>query len=222
MGQMTEKGIRYFAIAGDIVASRSMPADLRQSVQKNFENVLQRLNQEWSTQLCAKFRIVAGDETHGLLRSAEPVCNIIHDIQAALQPAEIVFGVGGGLISELSEFADNCEGPAIEHAVQALAKAKKERKTSGESNLREVVFMTHSSDTDELLNNLFLALSVIKSRWSEREKKVLCQLDSVDEPGAAATHLKTPRTEIQELINSGSILEFRQIAEYLQKCLTRL
>ncbi|RMF61364.1 MAG: hypothetical protein D6743_13660 [Calditrichaeota bacterium] len=166
--------------------------------------------------MAALFLITAGDETQGLLSRPHAFYQILRRIQIELVPYEIVFGVGyGTLTTEIGTHAVGADGPAFHRARDALEQAKAERKAYGKSLLREV--RLHSGDAlrDTVLNAMFLALSVLKSGWSEKQRRILNRLELGATPKAIAAQLQVPLSNISRTVDSAHFREFEILVDSL-------
>lgn len=207
----------YVAIIGDLVGSRAMPLDRRAAVQEQFESVLDKINENFKSEIASLFLITAGDEAQGILKQPNRCYEIIRQVQIGLAPTEIVFGVGfGSLSTSLGVFAVGADGPAFYRAREALVEAKEERKAYGKSILREVRISSDAAVRDELINALFLSLSVIKSRWTQKQTAILNLLEQGKSPSEAADILKIPISNISRTIEATHFRDFDNVATTLK------
>ncbi len=207
----------YVTIIGDLVGSRALPAGERAAVQKRFEAVLKKVNQDFKTEIASLFLITAGDEAQGILKQPNFCYEILRLIQIGLTPTEIVFGVGyGGLSTSLGVYAVGADGPAFYRARQALEDAKAERKAYGKSILREVRVSTDAALRDDLINALFLSLAVIKSRWTQKQTEVLNLLESGKSISETAEKLGLPLSNVSRTVEVTHFREFENLAATLR------
>lgn len=211
----------YIAVIGDLVASRSLSPDQRQQVQKRFQTALDGVNQHFSKEIAALFLITAGDEAQGLLKKPDQLYAILRQIQIDLFPAEIVFGVGvGGLTTEVGKFAVGADGPAFHRARQALMEAKSERKEYGKAIVRDVKFLSENPVVDRVVNALFLALSVSRAHWTEKQTRILNLLEQGKSQKTVSETLGMALSNVTRTIESTNFREYEQVVDGLQAILS--
>ncbi len=210
----------YLAIIGDLVASRAMPAGERVRVQETFEEALAQVNVRYEKEVAAAFLITAGDETQGLLCRPHRCYDILREIEIAITPARIVFGVGyGSLTTEVREVAVGMDGPAFHLAREALEKAKEERKAYGKSILRDVRFSSAGRGDDKLINALFLSLSVIRSHWAPKQSEILSLIESGVSQSQISESKGVPMSNISRAIDVAHFREYELVADSLRSLL---
>ena len=96
---------KYVAIIGDIVDSKKLSN--RNSVQQKLKQVLEDINNKFSEDIASKFTITLGDEFQGLLKNRENIMRIVCEIEMAMTPIQIRFGIGIGDIMILSILLDS-------------------------------------------------------------------------------------------------------------------
>ncbi len=211
---MPEKNQKYFAVIGDLVASRQMEPDLRNEVQKQFHAVLKKVNEEFREDIASLFLITAGDEMQGILFRPDHCYDMLRKIQLALAPTQIVFGLGyGEIMTELGEYAIGSDGPALHRARQALTEAKEERKAYGKSILREVKINSGNHEFDAVMNALLLALSVLKDSWSENQREIVHLLEQGKAVKQISEILSVPQSNISRTIEVVHFREFVQLVD---------
>lgn len=211
---------KYVAVIGDLVASRAMEPDERARVQKTFEQALARVNLDHEEDIAATFLVTAGDETQGLLKRVDRCYDVLREIEVAISPARIVFGVGyGGLTTEVKEVAIGMDGPAFHFAREALEKAKMERKAYGKSIQREVRFRSENDGADKLINALFLSLSVMKSHWTAKQAEILCLLERGGTQSEISDSQNIPISNISRAIDAAHFREYQSVVASLREYL---
>jgi len=211
---------QYVAVIGDLVGSRAMEARRRAEVQKTFENALTKVNLAYAEDIAATFLVTAGDETQGLLKRVHRCYDVVREIEMAIAPARIVFGLGyGGLTTELKEVAVGMDGPAFHFAREALEKAKMERKAYGKSIHREVRFRSENEGVDKVVNALFLSLSVMKSHWTEKQTEVLYLLERGSSHSDISVSQSIPMSNISRTIDVAHFREYELVADSLREYL---
>lgn len=152
----------YFALTGDIVASRDLPD--RAEVQRTLHRTLESLNRELSESLAASFKIVAGDEVQGLLFEPEGVVDVVVTIADELHPVAMAWGLGKGPLStDLARDVSVVDGPCLHRARAAVEVAA----ADGRWLVADGIDATH----DEALSALFHLMGAIRSGWTETQMK---------------------------------------------------
>ncbi len=214
---MPKENQNYVALIGDLVGSRALTPKERAEVQKRFKAVLEKINKDFSSEITSLFLITAGDETQGILKRPDCCYEILRQIQMDLAPTEVVFGLGiGTLATDIGEYAVGADGPAFHFARQALDEAKEERKAYGKSILREVRLLSDMSLLNTVVDALFLAVSVLKSRWTEKQAKVLKLLEQHKSPTEIAEFLTIPGSNISRTIENSQYREYESLVKSLE------
>ena len=164
----------YVAVIGDIIQSRMLKN--RDDVQKRLHVVLDSINIKYSEQIASNFMITLGDEFQGLLKSGDQIVPMIDEIESAMYPVQIRFGIG---IGEITTAIDRniplgADGTAYHNARNMIDKMKSmEKKTKvGNPNIM-VESQGENSGTDLLINSIFLLSSIIKNKWSARQREII-------------------------------------------------
>ena len=214
---MPNSNINYLAVIGDLVGSRQLNSQERSTVQKRFQEILDRINHEFKEDIAALFLITAGDETQGILHRTQRCYQILRKIQMDLSPIKIVFGLGyGPLTTELKEYAIGADGPAFYYARQALNEAKKERKAYGKSILREVRIHSNDEIRDQTIDALFLSLAVIRDHLTEQQEKIVELLEKGKSPKEISEILKIPLPNVSRTIETTHYREYELIVACIE------
>ena len=89
----------YYALIGDMVASKKLSPEERWTAQERLASALEKINREFADTVAADFLITLGDEFQGLMkREADPVSAALM-IMHELRPYEIRIAIGLGGIS---------------------------------------------------------------------------------------------------------------------------
>ena len=112
----------YFAIIGDIIASKTISN--RSEVQNHLKRILDQVNEEYKSNIASRFSITLGDEFQGLLHSAAHLFELLDTIQFQLYPTKIRFGIGVGDMNTeiIQETSMGSDGPAYWSARNAIEK----------------------------------------------------------------------------------------------------
>lgn len=166
----------YFALIGDLVSSRSIPA--REKFQKQFMQVINTLNACFEPWIASRFTVTVGDEFQGLLADASQICRLMDTVITGLYPVKVRFGVGIGSIStaidpKLSLAAD---GPAYWAARRAIEYIH-DHNDYGSS--RSCLYTSDSAQS-RLINSALAANGLILDGWRNTQMEVLRALVDSD------------------------------------------
>ena len=118
----------YIALIADAVHSRALPAARRARLQSALRAALKHFNTRYRRFLAARFAVTLGDELQCLLRSAEPVWEIAHQLRFRFSEVEWVVACGRGPIATpLAPTAPEVDGPCFHAARAAMERAKRQR-----------------------------------------------------------------------------------------------
>ena len=153
-----------------MVASRSLSPSQRSSVQEQFTELVQKLNQLYRGHLRAKFVITLGDEFQGLLQTPEIIPHLIWTLEQLFTARELRLGFGfGSIYTSIKEYAINVDGPAL-HSARSSLEAAKRRKLKGG------VFTGFGPAVDPALNGLARVLHHQRDTWPTRQRQVVKHL----------------------------------------------
>lgn len=155
------------AVIGDIVGSKQLPQVERTQVQRQLEELLNRLNKHYAKAIGARFLVTLGDEFQGVLKRADIIPDLIWDIEASLPKAEVRIGIGHGTLNPpIKRVALGMDGPAF-HAARAAIEEARRRKTRGGS------FLGFGQAEDMLLNSLAALLRRQRATLTENQLETL-------------------------------------------------
>ncbi|MBM6613782.1 hypothetical protein JTF06_02600 [Desemzia sp. RIT804] len=164
----------YAAIIGDIKHSRKIAN--RKEAQEQFRFVLQSINEKYADDIASQFIITLGDSFQGLLKNKQSIMNIIFEIELAMSPIELRFGIGLGDVSTTIQRENSMEmdGTAY-HRARQMIETIEDNETK--YTKRETNMMIFSGDdyqqTDQLLNTILSLATALKSKWTDRQKEVM-------------------------------------------------
>lgn len=181
---------KYVAIIGDIVDSKKIKD--RKAIQQKFKNILADINVKYSEDIASKFTITLGDEFQGLLKNTNNIMKIICEIEMAMSPIELRFGIGIGDISTDINFDNSSEidGPAYHRARKMIKEieSRKSQYTERHSNIM-ICSEENNIEIDELLNSILSVCTALKSKWTDRQKEIIYAYISNDENQYKAAHI---------------------------------
>ena len=205
----------YIAIIGDIKKSRELKD--RNSVQEQLKETLSIINERYKNDISAKFLITLGDEFQGLLHTGQHVLEIIEEIQRAIYPVEVRFGIGvGEIVTDINpDMAIGADGPGYYKARQAidLLKQNEQKKMSQVSDIR-IEADGENDITIMLLNTILLLLSVIKGNWSDRQREIIWDvLIHQDGQKKSADRLHVAQSSIQRSLVKGNYYAYKEAVD---------
>ena len=163
---MTRKLSEVCVITLDLKASRKISE--RIVIQREIKELLKALNRQYTPELLAEFMITLGDEFQGVLKTPAKVYDIFLAIHDQLH-LPFYCGIGVGSIeTELSRKVIEMDGPAFHRSREALEEAKKIDK--------ELVVNSGNDTLDQILNALLALLSVIRSKWTKKQREIVAYL----------------------------------------------
>lgn len=164
----------YIAIIGDIVDSQTLTD--RSQVQNQLQKVLKYINNKYKAHISANFAITLGDEFQGLLKRPDFILHIIQEIEFAVYPVEIRFGIGMGEVTTAIQRNKSREidGPAY-HRARRMMEEIKDGSTRYEKVERNIMFASASEDnpSDSLVNATLSISYVVKKSWTAKQVKTI-------------------------------------------------
>lgn len=143
-----DRPLPSIAVIGDIVGSKQLPQAERSHVQRQLEELLNRINKRYAKAIGARFLVTLGDEFQGVLKQPDIIPDLIWDIETGLPKAEVRIGIGYGTLNPpLKRIALGMDGPAFHAARAAIEEARKHRTRGG-------FFLGFGQPEDMLLNSL--------------------------------------------------------------------
>ena len=168
------KNNSYIAIIGDMKNSKIM--NDRNAVQNALKNLLDRVNEKYSKDISAKFMITLGDEFQGLLHDGAHVMHIIEEIQSAMYPVEIRFGIGvGPITTDINvNMAIGADGPGYYKARQAIEflKENEDKNMTHAADIR-IEVDGDNDDSTAVMNTVLSLLTIVKANWTGRQREII-------------------------------------------------
>lgn len=165
----------YYAIIGDIIASRELTN--RAEVQRQLKKVLDEIN-ERQEGIAAKFTVTLGDEFQGLIKvgSGYTPIHAAIAIKNAIYPAKVRIGIGVGTISTDIDpnFALGADGEAFHNARKALNEIEANEHGQGMYRSNDGAILIRSSMylIDEFFNNTLQLMDAIRSKWTKKQSEL--------------------------------------------------
>jgi len=214
----------YIAIIGDIKKSRELKD--RNNVQENLKKTLNIINGKYEKDISSKFLITLGDEFQGLLHVGHHVLSIIEEIQRALYPVKIRFGVGvGDIVTGINpDMALGADGPGYYRAREAIDFLKKneQKKQSHAPDIR-IEADEENNSTIILLNTILSLLSVIKDNWSDRQREIIWDvLTYQDGQRKSAERLQVAQSSIQRGLMKANYYAYKEAVDTVNHILSEI
>lgn len=164
----------YTVIIGDIIGSKKI--EDRDKVQADFKDILFSMNQKYAEHIASKFTITLGDEFQGLLKNNEYAIQIIYEIEMAMLPIQMRFGVGIGEVSTAINFESSSEidGPAYHRAramIEELEITERQR-SKRQANIL-LASQPENMEIDQLLNSILSVCTALKSNWTLKQQEII-------------------------------------------------
>ena len=217
-------GSAYIAIIGDIKNSRDIKS--RKLAQEKMAAVLEKLNETYERDIAARFMITLGDEFQGLLSSGRNVLRMILEIEKAMYPIKIRFGIGIGTITTAinPDMAIGADGPGYYYAREAITYLKRNEKKSqvGVGNIR-LETASENQGIQVLLNTILSLMAVIKEKWSERQREVIeDMLAHQDSQANLAARLGITQPTLQKILAKGNYYAYKQAIDTIGEALKEI
>lgn len=212
----------YSVIIGDIIDSKKITD--RQKVQTKFKDVLHEINKKYTDDIASQFAITLGDEFQGLLKNRENIINIIFEIEMAMFPIEMRFGVGIGEVTTAINFESSSEidGPAY-HRARAMVK---ELESSEGQHLRRagnilIASQEKNARIDQLLNSILSVCTALKSKWTVKQREIIQSYLLNDEnQSKTAVKLGIAQSSVSRALNSAEFATYQAAMETVNAFLT--
>lgn len=214
---------KYVAIIGDIVDSKQIKD--RKVIQQKFKNVLADINTKYSEDIASKFTITLGDEFQGLLKSRNNIMNIICEVEMAMTPIELRFGIGIGEISTDINFDNSLEidGPAYHRARKMIKEIESKRfqYTERDSNIM-ICSEENNIEIDELLNSILSVCTALKSKWTDRQKEIIYAYISNDKNQYKAAHiLNIGQSSVNKALSNARFYSYKSAIDTVNTFLSK-
>lgn len=166
----------YFAMIGDLVSSRSIPA--RERFQQQFMQVISSINTRFESSIASRFTVTVGDEFQGLLGDASEICRLMDALITELYPVKVRFGIGIGSISTAIDpkLSLGADGPAYWAARRAIEYIH-DHNDYGSSR---TYLYTSDPAQSRLINSALAANGLILDGWRSTQMEVLQALVDSD------------------------------------------
>lgn len=214
----------YIAIVGDIKDSKKIAQ--RRLIQYRLGTTLLQINQEFKEDIAAKFMITLGDEFQGLLSTGTHIIQIIDKIRRDLYPVKIRFGIGvGEITTEINaDMAIGADGPAYyqaRNAIEFLKREEMQRKKMA-SDIR-IEIDKDSSAICDLANTIFMMLTVIENKWSDRQRDIIWSMEKYqDGQQKCAQRLSIAQSSVNRGLENGNYYAYKEAKDTINGVLQEI
>ncbi|MDD3704564.1 MAG: SatD family protein [Clostridiaceae bacterium] len=210
----------YYAIIGDLVASRSYEDRLH--VQEKLKYNLNEINREYSNEIGANFLITLGDEFQGLLTQPLHLFPIIDKIRFSMYPVKIRIGIGiGNINTEIDRSqAIGADGPAYHFARKMIEEIRKDE-ISQQRKLQDIKIASQQEDKYiELINSNLSLCTCLENSWTQKQFETidLILYKNISQK-EAAKRLGISASSIQRRLNSAHYFNYKFARELVGKIL---
>jgi len=147
-------------IIADVRGSKKMATNERYEGQLFLKSAIVQVNEKYADVIIAPVMITRGDEFQGVVKNMASAVKIMLEFERLLFPLNLRYGLGKGTIHKMgSTISIEMDGPAFHKANEAVNLAKKKKLF--------INCITDDNGVDILLNNIFLLMFAIKSRWNK-------------------------------------------------------
>lgn len=214
----------YIAVIGDMKRSKQLSD--RNETQKKMKKVLEEINEKYEKDIASRFMITLGDEFQGLLKCGDNVMNIISLIEARMYPIEIRFGIGvGEITTEINPKVPlGADGPAYYNARYAMEFLKSNEKKSKMADSSIMIRIDGDNEASEkLLNTILSLLTVIKNKWTERQREVICDyIEHEDNQKDVAERLGITQSSVQKNLSSAYYYSYKKAINMVSNTLSEI
>lgn len=214
----------YIAIIADIKGSKKL--NNRLLIQERLKSVLQNINTKYVNIIASNFTITLGDEFQGILNDGAHVMDILFEIEKAMYPIQLRYGVGvGNITTHINRaLSIGADGPAYycaRAAIESVKENEKKRKTA-KSDIH-IIFEEGDVMVSNLLNTIFSLLTVIKCSWTERQREIIWDMLEHDDGQintAIRFHVQQPA--IQKALASGDFYTYKEAIDSIKGVLSEI
>ena len=210
----------YAAVIGDIVGSKSLTG--RGEVQQKLRGVLAAINERYGDDIASDFMITLGDEFQGLLKRGARVMELVEEIEDRMNPVSIRFAVG---IGEITTDIDprlplGADGPAYHNARRTMNELKAaEKKAKSPDAVKMIATQGDNGDTDAMLNSVLILASVIKGKWSLRQREIILAYRDCSDQQRAADRLGIAQSSVNKGLKTASYYSYQSALDTLSRAL---
>lgn len=214
----------YVAIVGDIVKSKKLVD--RNEIQNNLKAVLNKINEKYADEIASNFMLTLGDEFQGLLKCGKDAIRIISEIEIAMLPIRLRFGIGIGRIdTEINrDIPLGTDGPAYHNARKMIDELKiKEKKYETSYSNIMICSQGDNGQIDMFLNTILSLCSTLKAKWSPRQTEIIsCYISSDKNQYKAAEKLGITQSSVNKALNNSDYYAYEKAIDTVSSALSEI
>ena len=170
---MKDTKYNYIALIADIKNSRKI--DNREVFQKEFIDVIKKINEYFANSIVSKFTVTMGDEFQGLINNPSIVIDIITYLRLNLKSVEFRYGVGiGGLITDVDKnIAIGSDGPAYYMARDAINSVKKNENSNKKAKTDIMIYSEEPLKDLPYINLLLKNNYYLYTKMSAHQREIV-------------------------------------------------
>jgi hypothetical protein len=181
----------------DIVRSRELAPDQRDTLQRQVAELLVRWNATYDDALLAGFMISLGDECQGLLATPSVLPALMWDLEDSIPDVGFRWGIGYGEIhTQLDPTVTAMDGPAFHNARHAIETAKDDNRRGG-------VYVGFPEPLGAALNGLARLLNHQRSRMTDAQREAITMMRAGTSVAEAARTLGITRQALEQRTQGG-------------------
>lgn len=213
----------YVGLIGDIKDSRKLPD--RQGTQDDLKEALEWINVRYEEDISSRLTITLGDEFQGLFRCGRDIMGILDEIEYAMRPVSLRFGIGAGPMSTdiAYDFSIGSDGPAYHRAresIDFLKVAENSHAFSGATARFDAGPL--NDEVSSLVNSLLTAASSIKGKWTTRQWDVVMRYRDGVTQEEIASELGIGQSSVSAAIVRADLYAYREISSSIQGILSKI
>ena len=207
----------YCAIIGDIVKSRKIID--RNALQMTLNQTLTDINNQYREDIASNFTITLGDEFQGVLKDSFSLFRILDDLELASYPTKFRFGIGIGDITTVIDqnMSIGADGPAYYNAREMIDELKKEETRKRGLIINRMIKTSQSENQDdEMMNTILSLMTVIKRKWSKRERQIILDyMSHKDGQEGSANRLGIAQSSVQRGLDRAGYYTYLKARDFL-------
>lgn len=216
--------VSFIAVIGDIVNSKSLSD--RYQVQDKLKNILDEINVKYRRCIASNFMITLGDEFQGLLKCGKDTIGLISEIEIAMLPVRLRFGIGvGDIYTEINrDLPLGADGPAYYNARKMIDELKENEKKY-ETNYSNIMISSQGTNEliDELLNSIFSLCAALKMKWTPRQREIINSYIASDKNQyKAAEKLGITQSSVNKALDNASYYSYQKAVEIINIALSQI
>lgn len=160
----------YFAIIGNIIESKRIEDHI--NIDEKLKEVLEEINERYTTEIALHFTPTTGNEFKGLLSNSFRILEIIDRIRIKMGAVDIRFGIGiGEIVGKIeNHLSFGVDGPAFWNAREALLEIDS---ADDYGKTKMLIRSDENKHVTRIMNDNLRLCDYIESRWRETQKEVV-------------------------------------------------